>query len=413
MPAESLADMDESGLGAAQGAACTNALNSFVLSRTNLQHLQMSSSSPSTPTSDHSPISTTSYGILAQPLKSCCMEPAKDRVHTGTGSQEFEAMKSLSDCGNSSYRPLAEPRQASSKHLQASTSSCTSMKESEVRQHYLQSNQKPTYSSNRRPKRAHIGVQCRRDRELNKYVGWNEGRSVSAGPQASGFNAANRYSTLHGPRHYSNLMRVETYPNGFGQVLHLWQEDIDSLSDEEKELLAREFLAEAFVEEKGYAKYCCAIVHGAARGMPDFLEYLGDQHGSLTIKHGIIGHPRDMETTTMSHYRDRVRENYKSGTFRYGFLDNISLVGTVSEEAGGFFPDILDMLEENPFLRLTMPWGELSSLHDMNPTKSNDGPILWIRPGEQSIPTGELGKSPLKRKSTYEMFELDESVMEE
>ena len=36
----------------------------------------------------------------------------------------------------------------------------------------------------------------------------------------------------------------------------------------------------------------------------------------------------------------------------FGFLDNLSLVGTVSEEAGGFMPDILDMLEESPFLRL-------------------------------------------------------------
>ena len=45
-----------------------------------------------------------------------------------------------------------------------------------------------------------------------------------------------------------------------------------------------------------------------------------------------------------------------------------------------------------------MPWGEASSMETMHPTKSNDGPILWMRPGEQSIPTVELGKSPLKRR---------------
>ena len=45
-----------------------------------------------------------------------------------------------------------------------------------------------------------------------------------------------------------------------------------------------------------------------------------------------------------------------------------------------------------------MPWGECSSMESMIPTKSNDGPILWMRPGEQSIPTVELGKSPLKRR---------------
>ena len=50
--------------------------------------------------------------------------------------------------------------------------------------------------------------------------------------------------------------------------------------------------------------------------------------------------------------REKVAENYKHGTYRYGFLDNISLVGTVSEESGGYIPDVLDMLEECPFLRL-------------------------------------------------------------
>ena len=45
-----------------------------------------------------------------------------------------------------------------------------------------------------------------------------------------------------------------------------------------------------------------------------------------------------------------------------------------------------------------MPWSEKTVLNDMHPTKSNDGPILWMRPGEQSIPTIELGSSPFKRR---------------
>lgn len=52
-----------------------------------------------------------------------------------------------------------------------------------------------------------------------------------------------------------------------------------------------------------------------------------------------------------------------------------------------------------------MPWGDMSSLCDMPHTKSNDGPILWMRPGEQSIPTAELGKSPLKRKRHVEILQ--------
>ena len=86
--------------------------------------------------------------------------------------------------------------------------------------------------------------------------------------------------------------------------------------------------------------------------MPDFLEYLGSEHSNMPIKHGIIGHARDFETTDMATYRNKVAETYSAGTFRFGFLDNISLVGTVAEETGGYIPDVIDMLEESPFLRL-------------------------------------------------------------
>lgn len=45
----------------------------------------------------------------------------------------------------------------------------------------------------------------------------------------------------------------------------------------------------------------------------------------------------------------------------------------------------------------TMPWGPLSVVQMKTPEESNDGPILWIRPGEQLVPTAE-SKTPLKRK---------------
>lgn len=45
-----------------------------------------------------------------------------------------------------------------------------------------------------------------------------------------------------------------------------------------------------------------------------------------------------------------------------------------------------------------MPWGPISVVQMETPQESNDGPILWIRPGEQLVPTAEIGKSPMKRK---------------
>jgi len=260
--------------------------------------------------------------------------------------------------------------------------------------------------------RASIGIQCRRDKTVPKTLSSPPApMDTSGGGPRCGHSMANPLRHLgNGERAYrfGHLMYVEVYPNGGAKVLHSWQDDLDRLSEEDNKQFAKEFTKEAFIEgTDGFAIYCCSIMHNAGRGLPDFLEYLGDEHGGLPVKHGVIGHPRELETTTMANYKDRVRENYKHGTFRFGHLDNLSLCGTAGEEAGGYFPDILDMLDEIPIVSQTLPWGEKSVLHDqLLRNKSNDGPILWIRPGEQSIPTGELGKSPLKRRRNQAINEL-------
>lgn len=69
-------------------------------------------------------------------------------------------------------------------------------------------------------------------------------------------------------------------------------------------------------------------------------------------------------------------------------------------QVGDFFPEFLDILESDPFLKASMPWGSLSMLSKMESRcESNDGPIMWARPGEQMVPTADMSKgSPLKRK---------------
>ncbi|KAJ8939972.1 hypothetical protein NQ318_006153 [Aromia moschata] len=67
----------------------------------------------------------------------------------------------------------------------------------------------------------------------------------------------------------------------------------------------------------------------------------------------------DIETTTLSVYNENVCKHYEAGTVRYGPLHQISIVGTAHEEVGGYFPDILEMLEENQFLELA--WRTIST----------------------------------------------------
>uniref|UniRef100_A0A6A7FYW2 Round spermatid basic protein 1 n=1 Tax=Hirondellea gigas TaxID=1518452 RepID=A0A6A7FYW2_9CRUS len=294
-----------------------------------------------------------------------------------------------------------------------------------------------------RIKRYNIGIQCKRDRNdssgCNKTIYTEQGSKHSVDSKTSsisttsttavvtsdpssnitgGGNNMTRYGIKHEslPRSlnlitakptlekykYGHLMHIETYPNGDATICHMYEDEMSNLTDEEKQEAALEFFEVVFSEDStGYAHHVCGIVHDSAHYMPDLLDYLAEHHANMIVKAGVIGHigrNSDLETFTMQKYKEEVYRGYSGGTFRAGPLHQVSVVGTVHEEVGGYFPPFLDMLETNPFLKPVMPWGSLSLLHGSPPEKSNDGPIVWVRPGEQLIPTAELGKSPAKRK---------------
>jgi len=352
------------------------------------------------------------------PLKSVNASSIKQElIKSESKSAPSSAHKNSSSGGNSH-------RHSSSNHHHHSSSSSSHNRDRDHKDRSHHRSHRDSQGSHRssHKKRYNVGVQCKiGDKKTShsttsssSHSGNNNSGSGSTGSNSNytkyaGFSLANPCPSLEGSvkYKYGHLMRIETYPNGGGEVLHMWYDEIKDMNEADQEKVASEFIEEAFIEnEEGYARYCCAIVHNAAAYLPDFLEYLGSEHSNMPVKHGIIGHARDLETVDMATYRNKVAETYKAGTFRMGFLDNISLVGTVAEETGGYIPDVLDMLQESPFLRLTMPWSEKTVLNDMHPTKSNDGPILWMRPGEQSIPTIELGSSPFKRRRNAGINEL-------
>ncbi|XP_005305835.2 lysine-specific demethylase RSBN1L isoform X5 [Chrysemys picta bellii] len=62
--------------------------------------------------------------------------------------------------------------------------------------------------------------------------------------------------------------------------------------------------------------------------------------------------------------------------------------------------DIETTTMSNFHAQCTLPWGTLSSLKLESRKDSDDGPIMWVRPGEQMIPVADMPKSPFKRKRT-------------
>ncbi|XP_076133359.1 lysine-specific demethylase 9 isoform X2 [Alosa pseudoharengus] len=205
---------------------------------------------------------------------------------------------------------------------------------------------------------------------------------------------------------FTGLMHEELQPNGGGRILHAYADELDRLQPDELEAFAQDFLERAFSERTGAARYALAVVHGAATYMPDFLDYFAFKFPNTPVKMEIMG-KKDIETITIAHFHSQVNRTYCSGTYRSGAMRQISLVGAVDEEVGDYFPEFLDMLEESPFLKMTLPWGSLSSLKLDCRSQSDDGPIMWVRPGEQMVPTADVPKSPFKqRRSVSELRAL-------
>ncbi|XP_077100144.1 uncharacterized protein LOC143751429 [Siphateles boraxobius] len=203
------------------------------------------------------------------------------------------------------------------------------------------------------------------------------------------------------------LVHVENQPNGGALVLHAYSKELSVLTPVQMQRFAQEFVSLSFSEDQdGSANYVMGVIHGAASYLPDFLEYFSCKFPNSPVKMEILG-KKDIETTTMANFHTQVRRSYSHGTYRAGAMRQISLVGAVDEEVGDYFPEFLSMLQDSPFLQRTLPWGTFSSLKLKSPTDSDDGPIMWVRPGEQMIPVTDMPKSPFKRKrSTNEIKNL-------
>lgn len=147
----------------------------------------------------------------------------------------------------------------------------------------------------------------------------------------------------------------------------MYQDEIKHLSASELKELAHEWFRLAFEEDKnGHARFVIAVIHGSATYLPDILDYMAENYPNLTVKNGLLSKSSDIETTTLAAYNRNVCQHYEAGTVRFGPLHQISIVGTAHEEVGGYFPDILDLLEENQFLQMVSKFIQLFYLHKTN-----------------------------------------------
>ncbi|XP_070559135.1 lysine-specific demethylase RSBN1L-like [Ptychodera flava] len=215
-----------------------------------------------------------------------------------------------------------------------------------------------------------------------------------------------KLSDLKSESKYGQYMHIEEDPNGGALVLHAFSDEIAHLQGAELEEFADEYVRVSFAEHsESVSRFVMSIIHGSAAYLPDLVEHFAYHYPHTKVKTEILGKKSDIVSTDMADFQREVHRTYSNGTFRSGPMLQVSLVGTVSEEVGDYFPEFLDSMEQNPFLRRTVPWSELSIVQ-MPRNRSNDGPILWVRPGEQVIPTADLPKSPYKQRRRTGVNEL-------
>jgi hypothetical protein len=187
--------------------------------------------------------------------------------------------------------------------------------------------------------------------------------------------------TLTDPK---SCISVEACPDGGATVVRMDMTVFDTLNPLQQHLVVDYFFEVTFGETNGVADHVMGIISNGSKDMPNVLKYIVDNQPGLKVKHQVLG-KKDVLNCTISEYYDKVMNNHSRCIYHEGGLQHVSLVGTKSEESGALFPELIQLMELNPFFDVTLPWGSLSRYDGLDPAISNDGPIFWVRPGEQFL----------------------------
>ena len=135
---------------------------------------------------------------------------------------------------------------------------------------------------------------------------------------------------------FQSLVRVEEQPNGGASLIRAYYNEFVRLSNENANLFVNYFFNRVYGELNQRARYSIGVLHDGARYLPDLVDYFSLTYPKMIVKTSNILNSKEVLTTTMGEYRNRLVQTYSHGTFRYGPLMSISLVGRVTgkEECG-------------------------------------------------------------------------------
>ncbi|CAJ0604475.1 unnamed protein product [Cylicocyclus nassatus] len=202
---------------------------------------------------------------------------------------------------------------------------------------------------------------------------------------------------------FRKFVVVDTHPNGGASILRTdWNNIRKHFDAEERIEFAKQFIRLGLAESNGVPVFVIGILENAASYLADVFQYMHEKHPHLPVKVGSLTNKQLVETMPFNVYYKQVMETCHHGTFRAGPMHSLSMVGAKQEECGDYFADLLAELEKSPILHPIMPWGEWSALQLDTITECDDGPIFWVRPGEQLIRTDDVKdeRESKRKKST-------------
>ena len=135
---------------------------------------------------------------------------------------------------------------------------------------------------------------------------------------------------------FQSLIHTEEHPNGGASLIRTYYNEFVGLSKENAHLFVNYFFDLVYGEVNQRAQYSIGVLHDGARYLPDLVDYFSLTYPKMIVKTTNIFNPKEVLTTTMGEYRNHLIRTYSNGTFRYGPLMSISLVGTITgkEECG-------------------------------------------------------------------------------
>ncbi|EYC32735.1 hypothetical protein Y032_0002g1069 [Ancylostoma ceylanicum] len=240
---------------------------------------------------------------------------------------------------------------------------------------------------------AENGVKCKEGKEANGHS-HGEGKETKHDKKDKLPRISNKF------RKY---VVVDTHPNGGASILRTdWNNIRKHFDTEERMEFAKQFIRLGLAESNGVPVFVIGVLENAASYLVDVFQYLHEKHPQLPVKVGSLTNKQLVETMPFNSYYKQVMETCHHGTFRAGPMHSVSMVGAKQEECGDYFAELLTELEKSPILRPIMPWGEWSTLHLDTITECDDGPIFWVRPGEQLIRTDDVKdeRESKRRKTT-------------